>query len=140
MVLAVAAGAPALAPNPPDAQFRDHLYAPPMQVRVVDAAGRLRAPFVYPVSVWSIVSSFDTTKTGPPRCRCSGRREASSCGFLMRPVHCCCSEGIGSGATCCPRLVLGARTSLGVALVAAMGTIVLGALLGAAAGGWRGMA
>ena len=46
-VLAVLA--PALSPNPPDVRFPDRAYAPPMPVRVVDADGRWRAPFVYPI-------------------------------------------------------------------------------------------
>ena len=40
-------GAPWLAPNPGDEQFRDYLYAPPMRVRVVDAEGAWHLPFVY---------------------------------------------------------------------------------------------
>ena len=43
----VAVAAPAIAPHSADEQFRGHLYAPPMQVRIIDDAGRLRAPFVY---------------------------------------------------------------------------------------------
>jgi hypothetical protein len=40
-------GAPWLTPNSGDEQFRDHLYAPPMRVRVIDAEGAWHRPFVY---------------------------------------------------------------------------------------------
>ena len=49
LVAVVTLAAPCLSPNRPTDQFRDHLYAPPMRVRLFDDAGRLHAPFVYPL-------------------------------------------------------------------------------------------
>ena len=47
-----ALAAPLLATNEPTAQFRDHVLAPPMLPRLVDAEGRWHLrPFVYPLQV-----------------------------------------------------------------------------------------
>jgi hypothetical protein len=48
-VALLAALAPALTPNRPEFRFPDRAYAPPMPIRVIDAGGRWRAPFVYPI-------------------------------------------------------------------------------------------
>ncbi len=52
MCLALAAlgiAGPWMTPHRPGDQFAEFVYAPPMIPRVIDAAGRPRAPFVYPL-------------------------------------------------------------------------------------------
>jgi peptide/nickel transport system permease protein len=135
----VVVSAPLIAPNPPGEQFRDHLYAPPMRVRIVDANGRLLLPFVYPLRLVSRLElRYEEDRTRPTRLRWLSngklvRLADPSAGPLLL------LGGDQLGRDVLARLILGARTSLGVALVAAVGAIFVGALLGAvagASGGW----
>jgi len=48
-IVLVAAGAPLLAPNPPDRQFTQYLFAPPTHVRLLD--GGLTAPYFFPLRI-----------------------------------------------------------------------------------------
>lgn len=134
-VLTIAASA--ITPHDPGRQFADLGYAPPMRPHVFDDDGRLRAPFIYPLRladrrehrfvedrsvrvplVWFSSGSVVTTDdaAGP---------------WLML-------GGDALGRDIFARVVLGARLSLGVSLVAAAAALFLGALVGAIAGFYGG--
>ena len=131
--------APVVAPNPPTQQFRDHSYAPPMRIRLVDADGRLRAPFVYPLRLVDRPRHRFETDTSAPQ---------SLAWFYTGSLLQVSSQEEGPllllgadelGRDVWSRLVLGIRMSLGVAVAAAIVALIVGALWGAAAasaGGW----
>ena len=131
--------APMLAPNPPTQQFRDHPYAPPMGVHMVGPNGRLHAPFVYSLRLVDRPSHrFETDKTSPQAL--VWFRDGSLLQVADRedgPLLLLGADELGRDVW--SRLVLGTRTSLGVAVTAAIVALVFGALWGAAAasaGGW----
>lgn len=131
---AAAAGAEGLAVNPPSRQHPDFVFAPPMLPRVVDDAGRLRAPFVYPLRLESRLErrfSEDRTAPMPLRLFENGALVGIGAGSAS-PWFPLGTDGLGRDVL--SRLVLGARISLGVALVAAAGALLLGGLAGALAG------
>ena len=135
----VAAASPVIAPNPPSLQFRDYLYAPPMRMRILDDVGRLHPPFVYPIRLADRVElRYEEDRSRPvPLVWFSGGKlvqvSASDTGPLLL------LGGDQLGRDVFARLVLGARASLGVALVAAMGALMIGGLVGAAAGATGGL-
>jgi peptide/nickel transport system permease protein len=134
-VIALAAiFAPWIAPHDPNVRFADLLNAPPTRVRVVDAAGRWRAPFVRP---WTRVSQLEQRYE-------ENRAEVIPLewfggGTLVRssdeagaPLLLLGADGFGRDVF--TRVLYGARTSLTLAVVAALGATLLGGLLGAFAG------
>lgn len=135
--IAAGAFAPVLAPNPPDAQFQ-FPYVPPMRPRIIDAEGRWRAPFVYGVRVANLIErkyEIDTARP-VPLVWFSNRRLVSTAD-ASTPLLLLGSDAINRDVLA--RLLHGARASLGVALVAGLCALVLGAAVGAAAGyagGW----
>ncbi|RPJ69074.1 MAG: ABC transporter permease [Acidobacteria bacterium] len=134
-LIAVAAlAAPVLAPHEPGEVFRDHAFAPPMPPRVVDAEGRWRGPFVYPVRLVNrLEQRYEEDRSRPlplaffSRGRLVRLPDESQGPWL--PLG-----GDGSGRDLLTRLLFGARTSLGVAAVAALGAILIGLVLGGVAG------
>jgi peptide/nickel transport system permease protein len=133
MIALVTLAAPALTVHGTARQFRDYENAPPMPPRIVDADGRLRAPFVYPVRLVDRLERryVEDRATRVPL-------EWLSAGALVRvderhgPWLLLGGDTLGRDVFA--RLVGGARLSLGVAIVAAAGALWLGALLGACAG------
>jgi len=132
--------APALSPNPPDVRFPDRAYAPPMPVRVVDAGGRWRAPFVYPIRLADrLERRYQEDRANPV-----------TLAWFSRGVVAQVSDGQpgpwlpmgadGSGRDVFARLVYGARLSLAVALAATLGAMLIGTLVGGAAGAAGGVA
>ncbi len=138
LVAVVTLAAPCLSPNRPTDQFRDHLYAPPMRVRLFDDAGRLHAPFVYPLRlVDRLERRYEDDRT----------RRLSLVWFSSGQLVQMADPTVGPllmlgadplGRDVLARLVLGARASLGVALAAAVAALLVGAVLGAAAGAAEG--
>jgi peptide/nickel transport system permease protein len=132
LVALVALGAPWLAPHPPERQHRAFPHAPPMPPRLVDAEGRWRAPFVVPVR---LVDRLERTyeeerdRLVPLRAFHDGRLVAPDAGGPWFPLG---TDALGRDIF--SRLLAGARVSLGVALVACVGALVIGALVGAVAG------
>ena len=134
-IAAATIAAPALATNDPSAQFPDHVLAPPMLPRLVDADGRWHArPFVHPVVLVDRLEGryrIDETRRIPLGFFTGGR--------LLAPLDAGAGPWLPLGADrlgrdAWARLVLGAQRSLGVAVVACAGAIAIGLLVGVIAG------
>ena len=138
IVVAAAIGAPVLAPHAADEQFSGLLNAPPMVPHIIDDSGSWRAPFVYP---WILANRLeqryeqDRTRGITLTYGVSGHFVRSA-DEARAPLLLAGTEGVGRDVF--SRLLFGARTSLGIALAAALGATLLGLLIGglaAAAGG-----
>lgn len=131
---AAAAGADLLAVNPPARQHPDFVYAPPMPPRIVDADGRLRPPFVYPLRLESrLERRFSEDRNTPVPLRlCASGALLGVGSDPPSPWFPLGTDGLGRDVF--SRLVLGARLSLGVAFVAVAGALLLGGAAGALAG------
>lgn len=134
LVALVAIAAPAIAPYSSTARFPSLLNAPPTRLHIVDADGHWRAPFVYP---WRLESrleqrySLDRSQVVPLHWFRGGHIVESS-DETRSPLLLLGADSFGRDLF--SRLVLGSRLSLGLAVVAALGAMVLGA----AAGGFAG--
>jgi peptide/nickel transport system permease protein len=127
---ALAIAGPWAAPYAPNTQHREFLHAPPMRPRIVDD-GRLRRPFARPVVLADRIEQrydVDGTRALP----LPWTAEPGS-----PPVFLAGSDRLGRDVL--SRLLHGARTSIGLALVSTFGALVVGAFVGAWAGyrgGW----
>ena len=131
---AVGLGASVISANPPDRQFTTHVYAPPMLPRVIDAAGSLRAPFVYPLRLEDrLTRTFTVDRSRPMPLRLfTGGVLVGVDPSHAEPWFPLGTDGLGRDVL--SRLAAGARASLGVAALAALGALLIGAGIGAAAG------
>lgn len=132
-VIAVAAAAPMISPNDVARQFPDYGYAPPMLPRIVDNDGRVRAPFVYPLRLVDRLQREyveDRSTRIPLRWFSSG--VLVSTGDDARPWLPLGGDALGRDVLA--RVLRGARWSLGVAVVAALGALAIGAIAGAISG------
>jgi peptide/nickel transport system permease protein len=129
-LLALAIAAPWLAPYDPELQHDDFLHAPPMTPHVL-RDGALGAPFVYPLSLADRLAQRYVEDRARRQPLPWFARDPATPVFLM---------GADSfGRDLLSRLLHGARVSLSLGLAAVLLTLVLGALIGAAAGyrgGW----
>lgn len=128
----LAAAAPWIAPNDPVSLFADRAFAPPMAWHLRDAEG-WHAPFVYRQQLTDRISRTyveDRQQRVPLRWFTAGRVVSIDPG--AGPLLWCGADALGRDL--CARLLHGARLSLGVALLGACGALLLGAILGAAAG------
>ena len=123
-----------LATNDPSTQFRDYVLAPPMVPRLIDADGRWHVrPFVYPLRVVDrLERRFAEVTRGPCRWRLRPGR-------LIAPLDANAGPWLPLGADRSARdgwsrLIVGARRSLGVALLASLGALALGLAIGVVAG------
>ena len=129
--------APALVLHPVERQHRDHVLAPPMRLHLVDASGRVRAPFVYPLRLADRLSrSYVADRTRPLTVQwfTSGRVASLPGDAPWFPLG---TDSLGRDVW--SRLVAGSRLSLGLAFAACLGALAIGALLGGwagASGGW----
>ena len=126
--------APWLAPNPGDEQFRGYLYAPPMRVRVIDTAGAWHLPFVYR---WRLVDRVMRTfeKDASQRLPViwfAGGRLVGLGPDAGQPLLLLGGDSLGRDIL--SRLLLGARTTLGVAVLAGVGALLIGVVVGGVAG------
>lgn len=134
VIAAAALFAPALAPHAIDEQFQTLLNAPPTRVRLVDAGGRLRAPFTYP---WRRVSQLEQRyeedrSRAVPLAWFAGGRLVRSSDEASAPLLLLGADGFGRDVF--SRLLHGARISLGLSLLAALAATLAGAVVGGIAG------
>lgn len=124
------AAAPVLAPNSSTTQFTDLAYAPPMIPRLFDSDG-LHRPFVYPLRVTDrLARRFEPDTDRPQTIRFFDDGRLASTGEA--PWLLLGADPIGRDVF--SRLLAGGRLSLGVASVAVLLALTLGATVGAIAG------
>jgi peptide/nickel transport system permease protein len=114
------------------------LNAPPTIPRIVDAGGSLHAPFIYG---WHRVSQleqrYDEDRSARvPLVWLSGGRLVRSANEAAAPLLLLGADSFGRDVFA--RLAFGARLSLGLAIAAALGAILIGASLGSVAGYYGG--
>jgi peptide/nickel transport system permease protein len=133
----LAAAAPLVAPNDPGRTFRGFLYAPPMRPRLVDAGGRWQRPFVHPLRLVNrLERRYEEDRTATvPLAYFTGGRLVSVADDTRGPWFPLGADAEGRDVLA--RLLFGARTSLGVALLATLAALLAGALAGGVAG-YRG--
>lgn len=130
----VAIVAPFVAPHAAYEQFRDFLYAPPMRPRIVASDGTWHLPFVHPLRLTDRLGRrYEEDKAQAVSLRWMTQ------GLLVRsadesaaPLLLLGTDGLGRDVLA--RLVRGSRLSLGVALIAAAGALVIGVVIGGLAG------
>jgi peptide/nickel transport system permease protein len=132
VLAALALAGPHLTPHDPARQFPDFVYAPPMRPRVIDASGQWRMPFVYPLLLENRLEHRYVEDRSRPLSIRYLQGSALSVDPSAPPWFPLGTDALGRDQL--SRLALGTRLSLGVALVAAIGALLVGALAGGLAG------
>jgi len=138
LALAGAIGAPAVAPHGITEHFDGLLNAPPTMPRLVDDRGSLHAPFIYP---WRRVSQLEQRyeedrSVRVPLTWFDGGHFVRSSNEAAAPLLLLGADSFGRDVFA--RLAFGARLSLGLAITAALGAMLLGAIFGTIAGYYSG--
>jgi peptide/nickel transport system permease protein len=134
MTICGAVFAPVLGAHSPSDRFPGLLNAPPTRLRVISDDGRWHAPFIYP---WRLVNRLeqrfeeDRSRRVPLEWFTGGHLLMSS-DDATAPLLLLGADSFGRDVW--SRLLFGARASLGTAIVAALGSVVLGAVVGGFAG------
>ncbi len=133
LALLAAVSAPVVAPNAVDAHFAGLLNVPPTVVRVTGEDRAWHAPFFYR---WRLVNQLEQRyeedrSARVPLAWFSGGRLARS-SDATAPLLLLGTDSYGRDVF--TRLLFGARTSLGLAAIAALGAMLVGAALGGIAG------
>jgi peptide/nickel transport system permease protein len=133
LALLAAVSAPVIAPNAVDAHFAGLLNAPPTLVRLSGENRAWHAPFIYR---WRLVNQLEQRyeedrSARVPLAWFSGGRLAGSSDETA-PLLLLGTDSYGRDVF--TRLLFGARTSLGLAAIAALGAMLAGAALGGIAG------
>jgi peptide/nickel transport system permease protein len=149
LLAACALGADFLAPYDPAAQHRELYFAPPMTVRLMDAAGRSQRPFVYAwqrtgaeplpyVEARDAVYPLRWFVPGAPY-RLFGFLDCQTHLFgVAEPARVFLFGSDGLGRDLFSRVVYGARLSLALAGVALLIAVPLGLVVGSLAGFYGG--
>jgi peptide/nickel transport system permease protein len=137
LIALVGAAAGVLAPNGVSHPFKDRTYAPPTWVRVVDADG-WHAPFIRrQVLVDRLLHTYreDASARVPIRWFRDGR--VMSVDADAGPLLLLGGDELGRDLF--SRLLLGARLSIGVTFLGALGALLVGAAVGTCAGAAGGL-
>jgi peptide/nickel transport system permease protein len=134
IALLAAAAAPVAAPHASDAHFAGLLNAPPTVVRIAGADHAWHAPFIYR---WELVNQLEQRyeedrSVRVPLAWLSGGHIVRSSEEASAPLLLLGADSYGRDVF--TRLLFGARTSLGLAVTAALGAMLLGAAIGGVAG------
>jgi peptide/nickel transport system permease protein len=134
IALVAAAAAAIAAPHAMDAHFAGLLNAPPTAVRITGTDHAWHAPFIYR---WQLVNQLEQRYEEDRSARVpiawfSGGHVAQSSDEASAPLLLLGADSYGRDVF--TRLLFGARTSLGLALTAALGAMLIGASIGSLAG------
>lgn len=128
LIALITIGAPVIAPHRAGEQLTDRAYAPPTRLRIVDRDG-WHAPFFYPQTMGDRLRrefGVDTTIRVPVTSRDGALIQST---LPDQPLLLLGADSLGRDVFA--RVVLGARWSLGVTLLGALGALVIGAIWGA---------
>jgi peptide/nickel transport system permease protein len=126
--------APWIAPDRANTTHADLQFAPPTVVHIIDENGHWHAPFIYR---WRLVSRleqrYEADKTmRVPLAWLTDGHLVQSMDPDRAPLMLLGADSFGRDVF--SRLLFGARVSLGIALVSALGALLIGALIGGIAG------
>jgi peptide/nickel transport system permease protein len=138
VALAAAVGAPVLAPHAIADHFDGLLNAPPTVPRIFDDQWSLHGPFIYPRRrVSQLEQRYEEDRSVRiPLTWATGGRLVRSSDEAAAPLLLLGADSFGRDVFA--RLAFGARLSLGLAVTAALGALLLGAILGTIAGYYGG--